>query len=194
MEYRRAQREPSTSSPAKDTRQKTSSEQNRTIQEDRLLGNTDQSELPVEKGNEDGASGIPVPTENTQDNMDWYGTAKPAHPHQPAQVSEGEEDDSQVRRSTRTRKPPQMFTYHFLGQPSFQPIYQPPPAVSAVEAFLSPAVPIWEMVSNPVCATRGQRSGQAVGPPAEDCSECASQALVCVRSTPKPHRDKDMAE
>uniref|UniRef100_A0AAV2KEN5 Uncharacterized protein n=1 Tax=Knipowitschia caucasica TaxID=637954 RepID=A0AAV2KEN5_KNICA len=64
-------------------------------------------------------------------------TTKPAAPLQPADANEGEEDEPEVRRSTRARRPPQMFTYNSLGQPTFQ--FQPPPAVHAVEAFLPPA-------------------------------------------------------
>uniref|UniRef100_A0AAV2J7M6 Uncharacterized protein n=1 Tax=Knipowitschia caucasica TaxID=637954 RepID=A0AAV2J7M6_KNICA len=80
---------------------------------------------------------IEVPAEEVQRETDPEDNDEPAAPLQPADANEGEEDEPEVRRSTRARRPPQMFTYNSLGQPTFQ--FQPPPAVHAVEAFLPPA-------------------------------------------------------
>uniref|UniRef100_A0AAV2K751 Uncharacterized protein n=1 Tax=Knipowitschia caucasica TaxID=637954 RepID=A0AAV2K751_KNICA len=91
---------------------------------------------------------IEVPAEEVQRETDPEDNDEPAAPLQPADANEGEEDEPEVRRSTRARRPPQMFTYNSLGQPTFQ--FQPPPAVHAVEAFLPPAVPFWGMDPNSV--------------------------------------------
>lgn len=74
---------------------------------------------------------------------------EPAHLPQPTQDEE-EEDEPQIRRSTRARKPPQIFTYDSMGHPAFHPFGQQPLAVSAVEAFLPPAIPAWGIDSNSV--------------------------------------------
>lgn len=52
----------------------------------------------------------------------------------------------QPRRSGRDRRPPQMFTYSSLGQPS----YQPQTMINAVGAFDTPSMPIWEMGPHPM--------------------------------------------
>ena len=52
----------------------------------------------------------------------------------------------QPRRSGRDRRPPQMFTYSSLGQPS----YHPQPMINTVGAYDTPSMPIWEMGPHPM--------------------------------------------
>lgn len=64
----------------------------------------------------------------------------------PVQSTCEQPSSPQPRRSTRDRRPTQMFTYGSLGQPS----YQPRPMVNTVGAYETPSMPFWEMGPHPM--------------------------------------------
>ena len=92
---------------------------------------TEEEQLPVD----------PIPAECEQEDM----MMQEDRPVASQTISEQPYDDQasqpQIRRSTRERKPTQMFTYESLGQPSFQP----QAVCNTVGAYVPPLMPIWEM-------------------------------------------------
>lgn len=93
--------------------------------------------------------GNPVPSEYDQEDV-----MQEDGPAAPETISEQPYNDQasqpQVRRSTRERKPTQMFTYGSLGQPSYQPSYQPQTSCHTVGAYGSPSLPVWQIQTYPM--------------------------------------------
>lgn len=118
--------------------------------------------VPAEEGechSSEGRESVPAavdrgPVNVTSDEVQQELDCTPADPvlvsDERTGQGDGEEGQQPPRRSARTRKPTQMFTYGSLGQPSYLPAYQPSPDVSTVGVYAPQGLPVWGTQTNPV--------------------------------------------
>ena len=104
-------------------------------------------EMPVEENRgEEQLLADAVPSDDEQEDVHQQREGSVDPPTIPVQPTCEEPSSPQPRRSTRDRRPTQMFTYGSLGQPS----YQSRPMVNTVGAYETPTMPFWEMGPHPM--------------------------------------------